>query len=78
LSLISQLTLRRFRCFESLQYEPEPGLNFIVGPNAQGKTSILEAACVLLRLRSPRTTTVGEMVRFGESAFALEGLLAGK
>jgi len=78
LSLLSQLTLRRFRCFESLRYEPGPSLNFIVGPNAQGKTSILEAACVLLRLRSPRTTTAGEMVRFGETAFALEGLLSGK
>jgi DNA replication and repair protein RecF len=78
LSLISQLLLRRFRCFESFQYEPGPGLNFIVGPNAQGKTSILEAACVLLRLRSPRTNTIGEMVRFGEPAFALEGLVTGR
>jgi DNA replication and repair protein RecF len=76
LSLISQLTLRRFRCFESLHYEPGPDLNFIVGPNARGKTSILEAACVLLRLRSPRTTTAAEMVRFGETAFALEGLVS--
>lgn len=78
MSLISQLTLRRFRCFESLRYEPCPGLNFIVGPNAQGKTSILEAACVLLRLRSPRTQNAGEMVKFGETAFALEGLVTGQ
>jgi DNA replication and repair protein RecF len=77
LSLISQLTLRQFRCFDSLRYEPGHGLNFIIGPNAQGKTSILEAACVLLRLRSPRTMTAAEMVRFGESAFALEGMLGG-
>jgi len=73
-SHLNQLTLRGFRCFESLQYEPGPSLNFITGPNAQGKTSILEAACVLLRMRSPRTTSMGELVRFGGAAFALEGL----
>ena len=71
------MTLREFRCFESLQYEPGPVLNFITGPNAQGKTSILEAACVLLRLRSPRTTSAAEMIRFGGTAFALEGMLGG-
>ena len=75
MSKINLLVLRGFRCFESLSYEPGPALNFLIGANAQGKTSILEAACVLLRLRSPRTTNLGEMVRFGGSAFALEGLV---
>lgn len=74
-SHLSQLTLREFRCFESLCYEPGPSLNFITGPNAQGKTSILEAACMLLRLRSPRTSNNAEMVRFGGEGFALEGLV---
>lgn len=75
MSKIDLLLLRGFRRFENLQYEPWPGLNFITGANAQGKTSILEAACVLLRLRSPRTLNPGEMVRFGGGAFALEGLV---
>jgi len=71
---ITQLILREFRCFSELSYEPGPGLNFITGPNARGKTSILEAACVLLRMRSPRTISMGELVRFGATAFALEGI----
>ncbi len=75
MSMISGLTLRGFRCFANLEYEPGPGLNFITGANAQGKTSILEAACVLLRLRSPRTLTLSEMVRFGGDSFALEGMV---
>lgn len=74
LNQLNQLTLRGFRCFESLRYEPGPALSFITGPNAQGKTSILEAACVLLRMRSPRTTSMGELVRFGDDAFSLEGI----
>lgn len=70
---LTRLVLRNFRCFKELTWEPQPGLNFILGPNAQGKTSILEAACVLLRLKSPRTNILGEMVRFGEKSFCLEG-----
>lgn len=77
MSTITRLILREFRCFEELRYEPEPGLNFITGPNAQGKTSILEAACVLLRLRSPLTANTAEMLRFGNAAFSLEGTVGG-
>lgn len=75
MSKIDLLRLRGFRCFESLEYQPGTGFNFITGANAQGKTSILEAACVLLRLRSPRTLNLAEMVRFGGNAFSLEGMV---
>jgi DNA replication and repair protein RecF len=74
-TLLRGIRLAGFRCFESLEYEPGPSLNFITGPNARGKTSILEAACVLLRLRSPRTVNLAEALRFGGSAFGLEGML---
>jgi DNA replication and repair protein RecF len=72
---LSRISLREFRCFEVLEYAPGPRLSFLTGPNARGKTSILEAACVLLRLRSPRTSENREMVRFGTAAFALDGML---
>lgn len=73
MSRLARISLREFRCFPALDYEPGPALSFLTGPNARGKTSILEAACVLLRLRSPRTSNNAEMVRFGGNAFALEG-----
>ena len=75
MSKIELLRLREFRCFESLEYIPGPSFNFITGANAQGKTSILEAICLLLRLRSPRTPNLGEMVRFGGSGFSIEGMV---
>ena len=75
MSQITQLIFREFRCFPELRYEPGPGLNFITGPNARGKTSILEGACFLMRLRSPKTSALAELVRFGEAAFLLEGLV---
>lgn len=47
------------------------------GANAQGKTSILEAVCLLLRLQSPRTATSGEAIRFQQPRFSLDGHFAG-
>ncbi|MFZ4115434.1 MAG: DNA replication/repair protein RecF [Chthoniobacterales bacterium] len=76
--MLTRLTLRNFRCFSSKTLEPAPGLNFLVGPNAQGKTSLLEAACVLLRLKSPRTHVLAEALRFGEESFFLEGSYGSK
>ncbi len=72
---LSSLNLNHFRCFETLQVEMQRGVTIFHGNNAQGKTSILEAICVLLRLQSPRTSALAECVRFSESAFAVGGML---
>jgi DNA replication and repair protein RecF len=71
--MLTDLRLRNFRCFESLGIEFSPGFNFFIGRNGQGKTSILEAACVLLRLQSQRSSTLAPIVRFGEKSFAVSG-----
>ena len=71
--MLADLQLRNFRCFESLGIEFSPEFNFVVGRNGQGKTSILEAACVLLRLQSQRSSTLAPIVRFGEKSFAVSG-----
>ncbi len=63
--MLSSLELNQFRCFESLQLDLHPGLTIFVGDNAQGKTSILEAACAVLRLQSPRTSTLADLTRLG-------------
>ncbi|MFM8229878.1 MAG: AAA family ATPase, partial [Chthoniobacterales bacterium] len=52
--MLSSLILHDFRCFERAEFAPSPGLNLISAPNASGKSSLLEAICVLLRLQSPR------------------------
>ncbi len=71
--MLSSLRLQDFRCFASLNCTIGPGTTAFVGENAQGKTSLLEAACMLLRLSSPRTRSKAELVRFGESRFGLAG-----
>lgn len=71
--MLTDLQLRNFRCFESLGVEFASGFNFFVGRNGEGKTSLLEAACVLLRLQSQRSSTLAPLVRFGEKSFAVSG-----
>ncbi|PYJ07476.1 MAG: DNA replication and repair protein RecF [Verrucomicrobia bacterium] len=75
--MLANIQLRNFRCFESLRVEFFPGFNFFIGRNGQGKTSILEAACVLLRLQSQRSSTLAPLIRFGEKSFALSGGIDG-
>jgi len=74
--VIREVRLHHFRCFETLDFFPAPHRTCIVGQNAQGKTSILEAVCVLLRLQSPRTTTTTELIQSGADGFSIEGHFA--
>ena len=71
--MLRSLQLRNFRCFESMTVEFSSRFNFIVGANGLGKTTLLEAACVLLRLQSQRTTSLGPAVRAGERSFVVSG-----
>jgi len=73
--MLTRLALRDFRCFTATAIHPGPGMNFFIGANAQGKTSLLEAVCLLLRLQSPRARTLQEMIRHQSDTFALHGTL---
>jgi DNA replication and repair protein RecF len=71
--MLTRLQLKDFRCFESLSADLAPGFNFFVGANGEGKTSILEAACVLLRLQSQRCATLAPLIRLGAKSFGVRG-----
>ena len=62
-----------FRCFGSLDLEVPAGGAILTGDNAQGKTSVLEALCVLIRLHSPRTHRMATMARLGGKGFGIAG-----
>ena len=63
--ILKELELRSFRNYEEAKIEFEPGVNLIVGDNAQGKTNLLEAISYLGSGRSFRAQKTAEMVRFG-------------
>jgi DNA replication and repair protein RecF len=47
--MISDIRLQRFRSYRDDSFEFDPGVNIIVGPNASGKTNLLEAVLVACR-----------------------------
>ena len=62
---LNKLELRDFRNYEEAVLEFAPGVNLIVGNNAQGKTNMLEAIAYLGSGKSFRAQKSSEMVRFG-------------
>ena len=60
---IAQLRLRNFRNLDSCQLFPDPGINVIVGRNAQGKTNLLESIVLLSTTRSHRAVRDQDMIR---------------
>lgn len=62
-----------FRCLSSIEFEPDPDFSLVVGPNASGKTSLLEAIAYLGRGRSFRSASTAEVTRHGEKEFVLFG-----
>ena len=71
---LRRLTLHNFRVYESLQLDLQAGLTVFVGPNAAGKTSLLEAMYLLAATKSPRTNSDCELVRWGADVARVEGL----
>ncbi len=62
--IIRQLSLTNFRAFKRLELDFPSNLNVIVGKNAQGKTSVLEAVHLLSLLTSPIAGHDRQMIRF--------------
>lgn len=75
---LTSLRLQDFRCYQTLRCPLPEGTTLFVGDNAQGKTSLLEAVCVLLRLQSPRCQGARELVRFGSDRFGVAGTFDGR
>lgn len=71
--VLTRFQLKDFRCFETLSVPLSDGFNFFIGANGAGKTSILEAACALLRLQSQRTSNLAAVVRAGAQSFLVRG-----
>ncbi len=74
--LIQWITIAEFRNYRSLSFHPDPGLNVLSGPNAQGKTNLLEAMGLLLVGRSFRGAKAVDLPRWGAAAVSLAGAVA--
>ena len=71
--VIRSLKLSRFRCLADAELDFDPRYNLIHGPNASGKTSLLEALAYLGRGKSFRGAPVQAVVQHGERDFVVFG-----
>lgn len=78
--MLKSLELEDFRCYNSTQIEFGSRLTFIAGPNAAGKSSLLDAIALLLAGANHRTSDsgqgIGDQVRDGQKGFTLRGTLS--
>ncbi|MEA2670425.1 MAG: replication and repair protein RecF, partial [Chloroflexota bacterium] len=72
---VDELRLFCFRNYADQTVALGPGLNVVSGPNAQGKTNLLEALATAALTRSPRAASAAELVRWGSDAARVRALV---
>lgn len=73
---LTGLIIEGFRNYRHVSIEPGRGFHVFAGPNAQGKTNLLEAIYLLSTTRMLRGMRDIEAIREGEDRFRVEGLIA--
>ena len=68
---LKKLGLKNYRNCENVSLEFERCKTLIIGKNAQGKTNILESIYFLSDLKSPRTSAISDLIRFGADKFEI-------
>lgn len=71
--VLSSVSLINFRSHKSTQINFSEDLNYIIGGNGQGKTSILEAIYYLCTTKSCSSKSDSEVVKFNEEEFEING-----
>lgn len=75
---LKHLELDKFRSFETFSISLSPALNLLMGDNAKGKTTILEAIHLACLAKSFRTRSDLELCHFGEKEYRINGSFVGK
>ena len=71
--ILVSIKLRNFRVHENVELKFAENLNYIVGGNGQGKTTILESIYYMCTTKSFETKSDAEVVRFGKENFEIKG-----
>jgi DNA replication and repair protein RecF len=72
--LLTRLSIAGLRSYATLDASFTAGPQLVVGPNAAGKTTLLEAIVLLAWGRSHRTSADAELVRWGDDLARIEGV----
>lgn len=72
---LQQVSFQAFRSYSAKHFVFDKKTTVIVGPNAIGKTSIIEGIDVLARGGSFRATKIEEMIQFGNELARVKGVV---
>ncbi len=72
--ILKSIRLKNFRIHKYTELDFSSKLNYIVGGNGEGKTSVLESIYYLCTTKSFNAKSDNEVLRFNESEFEIEGL----
>lgn len=70
---LSSLSLKDYRNYKRLECALCPGINIFTGPNAQGKTNLIEAIYYLSIGKAYRQARDEELIRWGGDSFLIKG-----
>ena len=73
---IKKLSVCNCRIIKNVNLELSPGINLIIGDNASGKTSLLEALSLLSTGRSFRSTYINDVIATGSDSILVTAKLA--
>ena len=71
--ILNQISLQNFRSYKKAQFIFDSRLTIIIGPNASGKTNLVEAISFLSTGKSFRTSKDKQVIVFGESVSRVTG-----
>jgi DNA replication and repair protein RecF len=74
---LSSISLRNIRKHINTKIEFNNKLNYIVGGNGVGKTTILESIYYLCTTKSCVTSSDSEVVKIGQNSFGIQGYFTG-
>ncbi len=72
--ILKSIRLKNFRIHKNTELNFSDNLNYIVGGNGEGKTSILESIYYLCTTKSFNTKVDSEALRFDENEFEIDGM----
>ncbi|QTH42927.1 DNA replication/repair protein RecF [Cohnella sp. LGH] len=73
---LKAMELQGYRNYDSVKLTTEGGVNIFIGPNAQGKTNLLEAIHVLSLTKSHRTSKDKELISWNSSSAVIRAQMS--